>query len=173
MDRGKLLKPELEKAIVESAISLIVFSESYASSDWCLDEVLMSIKEYETSSSKHEVVPVFYKVDPSDVRNQRGSFKKAFDAYDDEINAETNLEKKKELLEKVGAWKDSLRKAATLTGMVLTDEYEAEFIIDIVRVIRKKLDYKALYIEEKLVGMKDDVNKIESWLLDPSPNTVC
>ena len=81
----------------------------------------MIIEEHETSSSKHEVVPVFYKVEPSDVRYQTGSFEETFDAYDDEIKAETNIEKKTELLEKVGAWRDSLRKAATLTGMVLEE----------------------------------------------------
>ncbi|KAI3788825.1 hypothetical protein L2E82_01603 [Cichorium intybus] len=167
-----MLKPELNKAIHGSAISLIVFSNGYATSKWCLDEVMMIIREHETSSSKHEVVPVFYKVDPSDVRNQRGSFKEAFDVYDDEIKAETDLEKKTELLVKLGEWRNSLRKAASLTGMVLVDGYESEFIMDVVNVIRRKLDYKALYIEEKLVGIKDDVAEIESWLQDPSPNAL-
>ncbi|CAI9298947.1 unnamed protein product [Lactuca saligna] len=51
-------------------------------------------------------------------------------------------------------------------------QYEAEFIIDIVNVIRKKLDYKALYIEDKLVGIRDNVAAIECWLQDPSPNAV-
>ncbi|KAL7602061.1 hypothetical protein Lser_V15G24184 [Lactuca serriola] len=111
MERGKLLEPELNKAIHESALSPIVFSNDYASSERRLNEVMMIIKEHETLSIKHEVVPVFYKVEPSDVRNQRGSFEDTFDAYDDKINAETDLEKKKKLLEKVGAWKDSLRKS--------------------------------------------------------------
>ncbi|KAL4588425.1 hypothetical protein LXL04_001314 [Taraxacum kok-saghyz] len=172
MERGKLLKTELKKAIHESAISLIVFSKSYASSKWCLDEVLMIIKEHETLSSKHEVVPVFYEVHPSDVRYQTGSFKGAFDGYDDIIKAETNLQKKREWLEKVGAWRDSLGKAATFTGMVFTAGHEAKFVINIVNVIRKKLDYKALYIEEKLVGIKDNVAEVESWLQDPSPDAV-
>ncbi|KAI3525669.1 hypothetical protein L1887_04646 [Cichorium endivia] len=56
--------------------------------------------------------------------------------------------------------------------MVHDDGYESKFIMDIVNVIRRKLDYKALYIEEKLVGIKDDVAEIESWLQDPSPNAV-
>ncbi|KAL4588044.1 hypothetical protein LXL04_000922 [Taraxacum kok-saghyz] len=171
MDRGKLLKPELNKAIHESAISLIVFSESYASSKWCLDEVMMIIEEHETSS-KHEVIPVFYKVEPSDVRNQTGSFKDAFDGYDAEIKEETDLQNQRELLEKVGAWRDSLRKAATLTGMVLADRYESKFINNIVNVVIKKIDNKALHIEEKLVGIKDHLVEIGSWLQDPSPDAV-
>ncbi|GKC90354.1 TMV resistance protein N-like protein [Tanacetum coccineum] len=74
MERGKLLEVELKKAICESAISIIVFSTNYASSKWCLDEVLTIIEENERLSSKHEVVPVFYNIGPSDVRNQTGSF---------------------------------------------------------------------------------------------------
>ncbi|KAL4580306.1 hypothetical protein LXL04_016495 [Taraxacum kok-saghyz] len=172
IERGKLLMPELKKAIHESAISLIVFSKSYSSSKWCLDEVMMIIEQHETSSSKHQFVPVFYKVVPSDVQNQTGSFRDSFDVYDDEINAETNLVKKKKLMEKVEAWKDSLNKAAIFTGLAYKDGYESNFIIDIVNVIRKKLDYKSVYIEEKLVGIEDNVAKIELWLQDSSPNTV-
>ncbi|KAI3803946.1 hypothetical protein L1987_32112 [Smallanthus sonchifolius] len=121
MDRGKLLEPELKKAIRESAISIIVFSRNYASSKWCLDEALTIIEEHESLSSKHEVVPVFYGVEPSDVRNQTGSFEEAFGEYDNMIEAETDHEKKIEWLEKVKAWRVSLKKAGSLTGMVLSN----------------------------------------------------
>ncbi|KAL7602058.1 hypothetical protein Lser_V15G24187 [Lactuca serriola] len=172
MERGKMLKPEPRKAIHESAISLIVFSESYASSKWCLDEVMMIIEEHETSSCKHQFVPVFYKVEPSDVRNQTRCFKDAFDVYDNEVNVESNLRKKKKLLEKVRAWRDSLNKAATFTGLVYKDGYESKFIINILNVVTKEVDNKALHIEEKLVGIKDHLAEIQSWLEDRSPDAV-
>ncbi|KAL4588441.1 hypothetical protein LXL04_001331 [Taraxacum kok-saghyz] len=180
VERGKRLKPELDKAIHESAISLIVFSKNYASSKWCLNEVLASIEEHETSSFKHEVIPVSYKVEPSDVRHQTESFKDVFDGYDNEIEAETNLEKKRELSKKVGDrildFEDCIVQIEwhvySYHHMVPSVRYEAKFVTEIVNVIRKKLDYKALYIEEKLVGMKDNVTEIESWLQDPSPNAV-
>ncbi|KAK9070920.1 hypothetical protein SSX86_009488 [Deinandra increscens subsp. villosa] len=172
MDRGKLLDPELKKAIHESAISIIVFSRNYASSKWCLDEVLTIIQEHERLSSKHEVVPVFYHVDPSDVRNQMGSFKEAFDKYDDMIEAEKDQKKKNEWLEKVKAWRVSLKKAGSLTGLVLANGSEAEFISKIVNVIRKKLNYNLLYVDNKLVGIENDIDAIESWLQDPSPEAV-
>ncbi|KAI3803948.1 hypothetical protein L1987_32114 [Smallanthus sonchifolius] len=124
MDRGKLLGPELKKAIRESAISIIVFSRNYATSKWCLDEVLTIIEEQERLSSKHEVVPVFYDVEPSDVRNQTGSFEEAFGEYDNMIEAETDHQKKNEWREKVKAWRVSLRKAGSLTGMVLANGYD-------------------------------------------------
>ncbi|KAJ0513866.1 putative TIR domain, P-loop containing nucleoside triphosphate hydrolase [Helianthus annuus] len=172
MDRGRRLEPELKKAIRESAISIIVFSRNYASSKWCLDEVLTIIEEQERLSSKHEVVPVFYNVEPSDVRNQTGSFEEAFGGYESMIEAETDYQKKIELQEKVKAWRISLKKAGSLTGMVLANEHEAKFISNIVKVIRKKLNCKLLYIEDKLVGIEDNVADIESWLQDPSPNAV-
>ncbi|KAI3525607.1 hypothetical protein L1887_04507 [Cichorium endivia] len=56
--------------------------------------------------------------------------------------------------------------------MVHTDGYEAKFVSNVVNVIRKKLDYNVLYIEEKLVGIKEDVAEIESWLQDTSPDAV-
>lgn len=121
LERGRLLKPELEKAIHESAISLVVFSKSYASSKWCLDEVLMIMEQHERSHPKREVVPVFYNVDPTDVRNQTGCFEEAFNGYDDIIKEETDLLKKNEWLEMVTAWRYSLNKAGSLTGMVSKD----------------------------------------------------
>ncbi|XP_017974525.1 PREDICTED: LOW QUALITY PROTEIN: disease resistance protein RPP4 [Theobroma cacao] len=70
------ISPALLKAIQESMISAIVFSENYASSSWCLEE-LSKIMEF-----KHTkvllVVPIFYHVDPSDIRKQTGSFQQAF-----------------------------------------------------------------------------------------------
>ncbi|CAH1426317.1 unnamed protein product [Lactuca virosa] len=115
---------------------------------------------------------MFYKVEPSDVQNQTGCFKDAFDVYDDEVNLETNLRKKKKLLEKVGAWTDYLNKAATFTGLVYKDGYESKFIINILNVVIKKVDNKALHIEEKLVGIKDHLAEIQSWLKDRSPDAV-
>jgi len=41
---GEEISPSLLKAIEESAISIIVLSKNYASSQWCLDE-LMKILE--------------------------------------------------------------------------------------------------------------------------------
>lgn len=71
--RSQLIGPELVQAIRESRFAVVVLSKRYASSRWCLNE-LVEIKE----SSKN-VMPVFYEVNPSDVRNLSGEFGTAFE----------------------------------------------------------------------------------------------
>nr|XP_043630624.1 disease resistance protein RUN1-like [Erigeron canadensis] len=123
MERGRLLKPELEKAIHQSQVSLIVFSKEYATSKWCLDETMMIMEEYDLRSStdKREVIPLFYNIDPTDVRFQTGCFEDAFKGYDDEVTKEVDVQKRNELSEKVEAWRTYLKKAGSLTGMTFKD----------------------------------------------------
>ncbi|ONI21472.1 hypothetical protein PRUPE_2G068400, partial [Prunus persica] len=103
--RGEEISPALVKAIVESRISIIVFSENYASSRWCLDEL---VKILQCKESKQQIVlPFFYKVDPSDVRHQRSSYGDAF------VHHERKFKDDKE---KVLKWRRALPEAANLSG---------------------------------------------------------
>lgn len=86
LHRGKQISPQLRKAIRESRICIIVFSKNYASSRWCLDE-LIEILECKKLMGRL-VFPVFYDVDPSDVRHQKGSFADAFAIYTQRFVAE-------------------------------------------------------------------------------------
>ena len=72
--RGEQISAQLLKTIESSRISIVVFFENYASSAWCLDELA---KIVECKKNDQLVRPVFYDVDPSEVRNQKGKFGEA------------------------------------------------------------------------------------------------
>ena len=95
--RGEKISTELLEAIESSRISIIVFSKNYASSTWCLDELL---KILECKNKGQVVLPVFYKMDPSDVRNQNGKFGEAFTKHE---------EKFKDNKRKVQRWRTALK----------------------------------------------------------------
>lgn len=77
IERSRPIAPELLLAIRESKISIVVFSKNYASSTWSLNELVEIHKCCEELGQM--VIPVFYNVDPSDVRKQTGEFGKAFE----------------------------------------------------------------------------------------------
>ncbi|KAL3499755.1 hypothetical protein ACH5RR_038863 [Cinchona calisaya] len=66
LKRGRAIRPALSQAIEESRIAIIVFSENYASSAWCLDELAKIIEC--NGVLGQTVLPVFYDVDPSAVK---------------------------------------------------------------------------------------------------------
>uniref|UniRef100_A0A6N2KGB1 TIR domain-containing protein n=1 Tax=Salix viminalis TaxID=40686 RepID=A0A6N2KGB1_SALVM len=111
LPRGEEISPQLVRAIEGSRISVVVFSKNYASSRWCLDEL---VKIMECRQKTHQVVlPIFYDTDPSDVRKQTRSYAKAFDEHEEHF---------KEEMEKVNRWREALTQAANLSGRVLHNE---------------------------------------------------
>ena len=101
--KGEEIGPTLVKAIQESRVSVIVFSENYAFSKWCLDELIIIL---DSKESKGQLVwPIFYKVDPSDVRNQKKSFAEALRRHKLKFN-----------MDRVQGWRIALTAAASLSG---------------------------------------------------------
>lgn len=105
LQRGEVISVELNKAIEESMFAIIILSPNYASSTWCLDE-LQKIVECSRCFGQ-AVFPLFYGVDPSDVRHQRGSFDEAFRKHEEKFRKDRN---------KIEMWRDSLREVASYSG---------------------------------------------------------
>ncbi|CAL5398996.1 unnamed protein product [Camellia sinensis] len=119
IERGENIKFELQKAIQESRISIVVFSKDYASSSWWLDELVMILKHMNTTG--HVVLPIFYHVNPSHVRKQMGSFKKSFMRHENKFHSEAG-ERKDDWKGKMQEWRAALREAADLAGMNLQNQ---------------------------------------------------
>ncbi|KAF3665506.1 Toll/interleukin-1 receptor-like protein [Capsicum annuum] len=75
IEDGDSIPEELLKSIEESQFALVVFSKNFAASRWCLNE-LVKIMECKEEENGQTVIPIFYDVNPSHVRNQRGTLKK-------------------------------------------------------------------------------------------------
>ena len=53
LDRGEMIESSLMKVIEESQISVIVFSQGYASSPWCLDDLVKILRCRETMGADY------------------------------------------------------------------------------------------------------------------------
>ncbi|KAI6681508.1 hypothetical protein NL676_035389 [Syzygium grande] len=102
--QGKKIGPDLLASIKESKILIPIISLNYGSSNWCLNE-LVHIMECQNSNTGHLVLPIFYKVEPTHVRHQTGSFGDAFRTHGRHFD--------QMILEK---WKQALNEVSFLKG---------------------------------------------------------
>ncbi|XP_039038935.1 disease resistance protein RPV1-like [Hibiscus syriacus] len=102
LQRGERISPALSRAIEASRLSIIVLSKDYASSKSCLAELSEIMDRKETHGQI--VLPIFYHVDPSDVRNFGGSFKASFVVHESDRPRE------------VERWKAAFAEAGNLKG---------------------------------------------------------
>ncbi|KAI8539496.1 hypothetical protein RHMOL_Rhmol09G0187700 [Rhododendron molle] len=180
---GENIKSALQKAIWNSKMSVIVLSKNYATSTSCLFEI-HTIIEHRKKKSDHFILPVFYEVDPWEIKQQA----KKLDFGGKTVRAE-----------EVKGWSVALKEVASMAGMVSQNRsngYEAKFIEEIVGVLKNKqagnhrrvgdyleLDENMQNLKRKveyLSGQESDINseisehrpwkrpkkEVEVWLTD-------
>uniref|UniRef100_A0A6N2KTI6 TIR domain-containing protein n=1 Tax=Salix viminalis TaxID=40686 RepID=A0A6N2KTI6_SALVM len=154
LDGGEKLEPALLEKIEDSNISVVVFSENYADSTFCLRELS---KIHECMETKGQMVlPVFHQLDPSQVQDLTGSYGEALSRHERDCASS-----------EVESWRHALKEIADLKGWdssVIKDE--TRLIEEIVSDIQKKFKNapSASIDAEGLVGMQSRVKHIESLL---------
>ncbi|KAJ9554585.1 hypothetical protein OSB04_018630 [Centaurea solstitialis] len=156
LPRGETVGPALLTAIESSRIAVIVFSENYADSSWCLDELAHIMK------CKNErgqiVIPVFYHIDPSEVRKQKGKYGEALAKYESENR---NVE----------SWRKALADVGSISGHVANGP-ETKFIKEIVDTISNILHVAISSDNEDLVGIGDRLQDLKSKMQMESDGVV-
>ncbi|KAI9104304.1 hypothetical protein K1719_022876 [Acacia pycnantha] len=152
--RGEHISGSLLRAIKCSRISIIIFSKNYAGSRWCLQELEKIMECYKTTDQ--EVFPIFYDVQPSQVRKQQNAFGKAWER----IMTRPSSSKGNKLTYN---FKRVLTEAANLSGT------EAELLDDVVKTITMRLDNnKYMFVAHHPVGLEARVQDIVQLLSSES-----
>nr|AXU93668.1 RPP4/RPP5-like protein [Arabidopsis thaliana] len=151
IERSRPIAPELLSAIKESTIAIVIFSKNYASSTWCLNELVEIHKCY--TNLNQMVIPIFFHVDASEVKKQTGEFGKVF-----EETCKANLEDEKQ------SWKQALAAVAVMAGYDLRKwPNEAAMIEELAEdVLRKTMTPSDDFGD--LVGIEDHIEAIKSVL---------
>ncbi|KAK2420073.1 disease resistance protein RPV1 [Trifolium repens] len=162
LQRGDIISTSINRAIEQSQIAVIIFSKNYADSRWCLDEL---VKIIECSKSIGLIVlPVFYGVDPSEVRHQNGEFGRAFQSLLTRLSNMKGLFKVLNFksgspnLEQERNWTAALHEVAGFAGfVVLNSRNESEAIKDIVEKVVRVLNKTDLFVANNPVGVEPRV----------------
>eukprot|EP01018_Ginkgo_biloba_P028816 Gb_06499 [translate_table: standard] len=100
--RGGDLQFSFEQAINDTYVHIPIFSKNYAKSAWCLREIS------QMCGSDGLIIPLFYDVEPSDVRHAKGVFAEAFEYHGCWYSHD-----------KIAEWKQDLETVACRSGWEL------------------------------------------------------
>ncbi|XP_048140767.1 disease resistance protein L6-like [Rhodamnia argentea] len=155
--RSERIDGSLLRAIDNSKIYIPVFSQTYASSQWCLYELAQIVANTFKWEGNKEILPIFFDVEPDDVKLKTPLYRDAI----------LNLEHEKKLRDElVDAWRKALMEVNPIKGWeVKKYRGHGELIKLIVEDVVEKLKMKHRLVTEYLVGIDDQVGEV-SKLLD-------
>ncbi|KAL8090316.1 hypothetical protein AgCh_039695 [Apium graveolens] len=145
---GEVISSALVQAIKKSKTYIVVLSENYASSPWCLDELVEILNCHKTV--ERSVIPVFYNIKPSVGRHQMETFEKAFIKHNARFETE-----------KVDNWRRVLKEVANFSGKHISENSsEADILDEIVDEILLEINPKTLKVADYPVGLNSRVEDI-------------
>ncbi|CAN6452033.1 unnamed protein product [Victoria cruziana] len=140
------------RAIEVSEIFLPIFSKGFA------DSKLRLMQVAEMVESRRLILPVFYDVEPRQVRNQKGPFEAAFRKHEESKDVNGKM---------VDRWRDALREIGEIKGYDVQNEADrkgSKFIPLIVKDVVVKLKKVTLDVAKYPVGLDSRVNHMMKLL---------
>ncbi|GLJ34589.1 hypothetical protein SUGI_0695690 [Cryptomeria japonica] len=143
---GDSLPKEIEEAIRSASLHLAIFSKNYAQSPRCLAELSLMLK------TVTQIVPVFYHIQPDEVRYAKGVFANAFSLH----------KKEPRYTEKIQEWKTALYSVSFNIGHIVnTDDDEVDLLKKIVNSVSKVMKNLPFAVAQHPIGLDEAVNDFE------------
>ncbi|KAL3745541.1 hypothetical protein ACJRO7_014626 [Eucalyptus globulus] len=151
IDVGEEIGPEIFQAINDSKICIPIFSKEYASSSWCLRELehMMECRKTE----ELEVLPIFYDVEPSDVKLETGVYRDALTQHKGKRGAEIVLR-----------WEEALKEVAGIKGWDTKNKGHGKLTRLVAHQVLLKLKASPIHLSDPLVGMHQSVDEVINLL---------
>uniref|UniRef100_A0A7N0SWI4 ADP-ribosyl cyclase/cyclic ADP-ribose hydrolase n=1 Tax=Kalanchoe fedtschenkoi TaxID=63787 RepID=A0A7N0SWI4_KALFE len=148
---GRDIQANLFEAIEQSQLCIVTLSPTFAGSSWCLDELVKILESKDLPG--HSVLPVFYHVEPTEVRHQ-------------------NVEALRKLAMKVGEvnrwkiWKEALEKISRLRGLSLPDTNWREGLLveKIVEKAREIIGPRQVMVPLEIFRPEPFVQQLSKWM---------
>ncbi|GLJ33158.1 hypothetical protein SUGI_0667460 [Cryptomeria japonica] len=151
IEGGDSITSAIKNGICSSVVQIAIFSKGYALSSWCLDELVLMFQQTDAL-----FIPVFYDVQPWELRHIQNNKKSQYAA------AFRDYERKGRYLDKLGAWKEALARAADISGYELS-QYQKDLCEKIVsRVLQEMGKRKPLHVANYPVGLGKLVQDFEN-----------
>ncbi|CAL1358632.1 unnamed protein product [Linum trigynum] len=148
--KGEKIAPSLVKAIGESIIYIPILSPGYASSKWCLQELALMVERYKQDEGCHIILPIFFLMEPRDVRHCQGSYEGALEQHRLKYGEES-----------IRAWKDALGEVGQMTGWRVTDSDRQGAVAESVfSEVWSHIKGNYMLVTNELIGIDSHVNQV-------------
>eukprot|EP00253_Pinus_taeda_P019593 PITA_19593 len=151
LERGEELDPQIEGAIRTACVHVAIFSPNYAQSRWCLHELVLMREQMLKSGST--IIPVFYKVEPAEVRWASGEYAQHLGKLERRHDPKT-IEK----------WRSTLFTVANIVGFELKDKEESQLVQEVVQQVVKKVRKPPLSVAKYPTGLDEKIEDVDCTL---------
>ncbi|KAK1394374.1 hypothetical protein POM88_013430 [Heracleum sosnowskyi] len=117
----------IKEGIKNSMSAIIIFSQNYAYSTWCLDELVLILER--KKNSRYFIIPIFYEVKIGDIKHQLGNYGLALEKHRGRHS------------DKVEKWREALVQVGNILGDHV-DGVQSTFILKTIQLFREKLAAK-------------------------------
>ncbi|XP_074355590.1 uncharacterized protein LOC141695231 isoform X2 [Apium graveolens] len=122
---GDEVNVAIKEGIRNSMSAIIIFSPNYASSTWCLEELVLILQRMKTS--KYFIIPIFYEVRTRDIKHQLGNYSSALEKHRLRGHGD-----------KVEKWKQALDEVGNILGEHVRG-LQSTFIRRVVKLLRENM----------------------------------